>query len=60
VKIDRKLQSAPSPPVAKPVPSLADQQPMLFCPVCSLRLDQRNCKLFCAKCGYYLSCSDYY
>lgn len=36
------------------------QEPMLFCPVCSLRLDQRKCKLFCQQCGYYMSCADYY
>lgn len=35
-------------------------EPMLYCPVCSLRLDQRKCKLFCQRCGYYMSCADYY
>jgi hypothetical protein len=35
-------------------------EPMLYCPVCSRRLDQRQCKLFCATCGYYMSCADYY
>ncbi|MEZ5398227.1 MAG: hypothetical protein R2729_01075 [Bryobacteraceae bacterium] len=35
-------------------------EPMLFCPVCSLRLLERKCKLYCAQCGYYLSCGDYY
>ncbi len=39
---------------------LPDDQPMLYCPVCSLRLDQRKCKLFCRQCGYYMSCADYY
>ncbi|MBK9169211.1 MAG: hypothetical protein IPM24_17365 [Bryobacterales bacterium] len=37
-----------------------DEEPMLFCPVCSVRLAQRKCKLFCERCGYYLSCADYY
>jgi hypothetical protein len=40
------------------------QQPtehaMSFCPVCSERLEPKRCKLVCNKCGYYLSCSDYY
>lgn len=35
-------------------------EPMLYCPVCSLRLSQRKCKLFCERCGYYMSCADYY
>lgn len=38
----------------------AEQHPMMFCPVCSERLGPRRCKLVCGKCGYYLSCSDYY
>ncbi|MGO9260255.1 MAG: hypothetical protein ACLQU1_28705 [Bryobacteraceae bacterium] len=37
-----------------------DVEPMLYCPVCSTRLTDRKCKLFCAQCGYYLSCADYY
>jgi hypothetical protein len=36
------------------------EDPMLYCPVCSLRLAERKCKLFCERCGYYMSCSDYY
>jgi len=34
--------------------------PMLYCPVCSQRLAERKCKLFCERCGYYMSCADYY
>jgi hypothetical protein len=34
--------------------------PMLYCPVCSQRLASRQCKLFCERCGYYMSCADYY
>ena len=33
---------------------------MLYCPVCSTRLTGRSCKLLCEKCGYYMSCADYY
>jgi methionyl-tRNA synthetase len=36
-----------------------EEEPMLFCPVCSSRLTERKCKLFCAQCGYYMSCADY-
>ena len=37
-----------------------EQEPMLYCPVCSKRLSERKCKLFCEQCGYYMSCADYY
>jgi methionyl-tRNA synthetase len=52
-----------------PEPSPADaaaehepprEEPMLYCPVCSSRLTSRKCKLICEKCGYYMSCADYY
>ena len=45
------------PPVTK---QAAEDNPMLFCPACSTRLDTLKCKLFCSKCGYYMSCADYY
>jgi hypothetical protein len=38
----------------------AGEQPMLYCPVCSERLAESGCKLICKKCGYFMSCSDYY
>jgi hypothetical protein len=47
-----------APPVAPPTKST--DEPMLYCPVCSTRLTERRCKLFCLKCGYYMSCADYY
>ena len=37
----------------------SDHEPMLYCPVCSLRLTERKCKLFCEQCGYFMSCADY-
>jgi len=37
-----------------------EHEPMLFCPVCSRRLAERKCKLYCEQCGYYMSCADYY
>jgi hypothetical protein len=40
--------------------SAQDVEPMLYCPVCSLRLSERKCKLFCERCGYYMSCAGYY
>jgi hypothetical protein len=38
----------------------SQDEPMLYCPVCSTRLAERKCKLFCERCGYYMSCADYY
>jgi hypothetical protein len=49
-------ESEPAPPVAPK----DETEPMLYCPVCSTRLTERKCKLFCEECGYYLSCADYY
>jgi len=42
------------------LPEQAEEYPISFCPVCSERLEPKRCKLVCEKCGYYLSCSDYY
>ena len=44
-------------PLKKPAPP---KDPSLFCPTCSSELESLKCKLFCEKCGYYMSCSDYY
>jgi hypothetical protein len=45
----------------KPGPaSPPSEPPMLYCPVCSERLTQSRCKLVCEKCGYFMSCADYY
>jgi hypothetical protein len=45
------------PPPSTPA---GESEPMLWCPVCSTRLAQLKCKLVCEKCGYYMSCADYY
>ncbi len=51
---------SPAPANAEPVLNAQDNEPMLYCPVCSLRLTERKCKLLCERCGYYMSCADYY
>ncbi|MBM3725367.1 MAG: hypothetical protein FJW40_08090 [Acidobacteria bacterium] len=52
---------APAAPAVdnRPGVDIRDEQPQLWCPVCDQRLEQRKCKLFCGRCGYYMSCADY-
>ena len=45
----------PAPTGGEPDPSLL----MLTCANCGAAMDERKCKLIC-RCGYFLSCSDYY
>ncbi|MDO8485212.1 MAG: hypothetical protein Q7S35_09730 [Candidatus Limnocylindrales bacterium] len=40
---------------AEPDPGLV----ILTCANCGAAMDERKCKLIC-RCGYFLSCSDYY
>jgi hypothetical protein len=44
----------------QPAASKDEEEPMLYCPVCSQRLSSLKCKLVCPQCGYYMSCADYY
>ena len=53
-------------PVIEPIRLLDDEPPepdpgaiILTCANCGARMDERKCKLIC-RCGYFLSCSDYY
>jgi hypothetical protein len=45
----------PAPIAGEPDPSVL----MLTCANCGAPMDERKCKLIC-RCGYFLSCSDYY
>jgi hypothetical protein len=45
---------------AKFVPGERASYPERFCPNCSMELRENRCKLSCAQCGFYLSCSDFY
>lgn len=40
--------------------TLSAGQSERFCPNCSAELKEQRCKLSCPRCGYYLSCSDFY
>jgi hypothetical protein len=44
-----------APTAGEPDPSVL----MLTCANCGATMDERKCKLIC-RCGYFLSCSDYY
>jgi ribosomal protein S27AE len=36
------------------------RHPEGFCPNCSAELNENRCRLSCPRCGFYLSCSDFY
>jgi Zn finger protein HypA/HybF involved in hydrogenase expression len=40
--------------------NIASEHTCLWCPTCAARLESSRCKLVCRRCGYYMSCADYY
>ena len=67
--LDDVTQPGPLPPVS-PIRLLEDPDApsgeavdpgalILTCANCGAAMDERKCKLIC-RCGYFLSCSDYY
>ena len=44
---------------AAPPPDVDPGTVILTCANCGAMMDERKCKLIC-RCGYFLSCSDYY
>jgi hypothetical protein len=60
VSEDRARESVNEPQEDRPEARSGEDEPMLYCPVCSTRLTEMKFKLLCTKCGYYMSCADYY
>jgi hypothetical protein len=54
------LRDAGSESVPKPAAHAEAEEAMLYCPVCNQQLVARHCKLVCERCGYFMSCADYY
>jgi hypothetical protein len=52
------LDDASTPP-AGPALEIDPATVILTCANCGAPMDERKCKLVC-RCGYFLSCSDYY
>lgn len=63
-KIDPEIAPENAPEIPQSGAGIAEVQPVehhsQICPTCGHRLASHRCKLVCARCGYYLSCADYY
>jgi hypothetical protein len=66
--VDESDRAAAGFPGSQPEPAgdsavrSAAEETIRTCPNCGRFLEERRCKLFCPdpRCGYFLSCADYY
>jgi len=54
-----RLLDDPDEPTVHPATAVDPGLVVLTCANCGAPMDERKCKLIC-RCGYFLSCSDYY
>ena len=60
LNLDYNCRLEPELPANAQLTGVPAEEPMLYCPVCDQKLGQSKCKLVCERCGYYMSCADYY
>ncbi len=56
--VQQEMSSQPDD--AQPQCPINTEHHQVYCPTCSSRLEDSRCKLICRKCGYFLSCADFY
>jgi len=56
----RPITPLPLPIKIPALPAVPKVDVSSFCPNCSAQLSGHRCKSVCKKCGFFLSCSDFY